>query len=49
MFSIAGILLIVLAIGLWAFAAAGLILPYIVGPVLRHRMRAANPEAATSD
>ncbi|WP_417328677.1 tripartite tricarboxylate transporter permease [Halomonas cupida] len=38
-----------LAIGLWAFAAAGLILPYIVGPVLRRRMRAANPEAATGD
>ncbi|MDI5985787.1 tripartite tricarboxylate transporter permease [Halomonas sp. M4R5S39] len=37
-----------LAIGLWAFAIAGLILPYIVGPILRRRMRgvaiAGNPE-----
>ncbi|QEM81592.1 tripartite tricarboxylate transporter permease [Halomonas binhaiensis] len=27
-----------LSIGLWAFAIAGLILPYIVGPILRRRM-----------
>lgn len=28
-----------LAIGLWAFAIVGLVLPYIVGPILRKRMQ----------
>ena len=27
-----------LAIGLWAFAFAGLVLPYILGPLMRRRM-----------
>ena len=36
-----------LAIGLWVFAGLGLILPYIIGPILRRRMR--NPiEEGTS-
>ena len=30
-----------LAIGLWVFAGLGLILPYIVGPLLRRRMKVA--------
>ncbi len=30
-----------LAIGLWVFAGLGLILPYIIGPILRSRMKAA--------
>lgn len=29
-----------LAMGLWLFAIAGLVLPYLVGPVLRRRMKA---------
>ncbi|WP_043532377.1 tripartite tricarboxylate transporter permease [Litchfieldella xinjiangensis] len=39
-----------LAIGLWIFAALGLILPYVVGPILRRRMRQQVGEASsTSD
>jgi putative tricarboxylic transport membrane protein len=30
-----------LAVGIWAVAITGLVLPYIVGPVLRRRMAAA--------
>lgn len=38
-----------LAIGLWLVAAVGLILPYLVGPILRARMRNAIKEDAVSD
>ena len=38
-----------LAIGLWAFAALGLALPYIVGPLLRRRMKLAITEGPESD
>ncbi|TBW59632.1 tripartite tricarboxylate transporter permease [Marinobacter halodurans] len=38
-----------LALGLWIVAGLGLILPYIVGPLLRKRMRAAIKENPTSD
>ncbi len=38
-----------LAIGLWLFAALGLILPYIIGPILRRRMRSAITEGPVSD
>ena len=38
-----------LALGLWIVAGLGLILPYIVGPVLRRRMRQAVKEDAVSD
>ncbi|GAB3686101.1 tripartite tricarboxylate transporter permease [Salinisphaera aquimarina] len=32
-----------LAIGLWLFAAVGLLLPYVLGPLLRRRMRRPDP------
>lgn len=38
-----------LAIGLWLVAGTGLALPYIVGPILRRRMRNALAEGALSD
>lgn len=38
-----------LALGLWIVAGLGLILPYIIGPVLRRRMRAAVKEDPLSD
>lgn len=38
-----------LAIGLWLVAGVGLILPYLVGPILRARMRKAIREDAVSD
>ncbi|ROU00470.1 tripartite tricarboxylate transporter permease [Marinobacter sp. R17] len=38
-----------LALALWIVAGLGLILPYIVGPLLRKRMRAAIKEEPTSD
>jgi len=37
-----------LAIGLWAFAIIGLILPYIVGPILRKRMQAKTAASHTT-
>ena len=38
-----------LAMGLWVFAGLGLALPYLVGPILRRRMRAAIKETPVSD
>jgi putative tricarboxylic transport membrane protein len=38
-----------LALGLWIVAGVGLILPYLVGPILRARMRAAVREDTLSD
>lgn len=38
-----------LAAGLWILAAVGLALPYIVGPILRRRMRQSITESQTSD
>lgn len=38
-----------LAVGLWLVAGLGLILPYLIGPILRHRMRNAIKEDAVSD
>jgi len=38
-----------LAGSLWLVAALGLVLPYLVGPILRRRMRAAITEDAVSD
>ncbi len=38
-----------LALGLWIVAGLGLILPYIIGPILRRRMNNAMKESPTSD
>ena len=38
-----------LAIGLWVVAGLGLVLPYLVGPILRRRMNAAMKESPVSD
>ncbi|MEX2320767.1 MAG: tripartite tricarboxylate transporter permease, partial [Saccharospirillum sp.] len=38
-----------LALGLWLVAGIGLLLPYLVGPILRARMRASIREDAVSD
>lgn len=38
-----------LAVGLWLVAGLGLIMPYLVGPILRRRMRNAIKEDAVSD
>jgi len=38
-----------LAIGLWVVAGLGLVLPYLVGPLLRRRMNAAMKESPVSD
>ena len=38
-----------LAMGLWIVAGLGLILPYLVGPLLRRRMNAAMKESPVSD
>lgn len=38
-----------LAAGLWILAALGLVLPYLVGPILRRRMRQSMTESQTSD
>lgn len=38
-----------LAAGLWILAALGLVLPYLVGPLLRRRMRQSMTESQTSD
>jgi len=38
-----------LAIGLWTVAGLGLVLPYLVGPLLRRRMNAAIKESPVSD
>jgi putative tricarboxylic transport membrane protein len=38
-----------LALGLWILAALGLVLPYLVGPLLRRRMNAAIKETPVSD
>jgi len=38
-----------LAVGLWLVAGLGLILPYLIGPILRYRMRNAIKEDAVSD
>ncbi|MEX0624366.1 tripartite tricarboxylate transporter permease [Saccharospirillum sp.] len=38
-----------LALGLWLVAGLGLLLPYLVGPILRARMRASIREDAVSD
>mgnify|MGYP003148507465 FL=1 len=38
-----------LALGLWIVAGLGLILPYIVGPILRRRMNNSMKESPTSD
>lgn len=38
-----------LALGLWIVAGLGLILPYIIGPILRRRMSNAVKESPTSD
>lgn len=38
-----------LAAGLWILAALGLVLPYLVGPLLRRRMRQSITESQTSD
>mgnify|MGYP003147499340 FL=1 len=38
-----------LALGLWIVAGLGLILPYIIGPILRRRMNNSMKESPTSD
>lgn len=38
-----------LAAGLWILAILGLVLPYLVGPILRRRMRQSITESQTSD
>ncbi|WP_108125675.1 tripartite tricarboxylate transporter permease [Saccharospirillum mangrovi] len=38
-----------LAAGLWTLAVLGLVLPYLVGPMLRRRMRESMTESQTSD
>ncbi|CAO1669416.1 Putative tricarboxylic transport membrane protein [Halomonas sp. NYA30] len=38
-----------LAIGLWVFAGLGLILPYIVGPLLRRGMKGAKPTSGSPE
>lgn len=38
-----------LASGLWLLAALGLVLPYLIGPILRRRMRQTITESQTSD
>jgi len=38
-----------LAIGLWVFAGLGLILPYIVGPLLRRGMKGKIPSSGSPE
>jgi len=38
-----------LAVGLWLVAGLGLVLPVVVGPILRRRMHAAMKETPVSD
>ena len=38
-----------LAIGLWVFAGLGLILPYIVGPLLRRGMKGKTPSSGSPE
>ena len=38
-----------LAIGLWTMSISGLMLPYLIGPLLRKRFQKAKPEAVEPD